>query len=136
MNQKNIHRYVLLFTGATLALIGVTYCIDPNLLLARYELSVAGASEDNMYRGAYGGLFITTGAAIAYGFYTDAFRQVSTIVALLFMGGFAIGRIASILALGIPHQQIVGLLVFEIVSSAVFIWLLLSQPVKKLADQS
>ncbi len=136
MNQENIHRYVLLLTGVTLVLIGVAYCIDPNLLLARYELSVAGASEDNMYRGAYGGLFITTGAAIAYGFFTKTFRQASTIIALLFMGGFALGRIASILALGIPHQQIVGLLVFEIVSSAVFIWLLIAQPIKKAAEQS
>ena len=42
-------------TGLLLTFIGLAYCIDPNLLLARYDLSVNGASEDNMYRGAYGG---------------------------------------------------------------------------------
>lgn len=134
MNQASIHRIVLLFTGITLTLIGIAYCIDPNLLLARYELSVAGASEDNMYRGAYGGLFVFTGAAIAYGFLKESFRQVSTIIALLFMGGFAFGRVASILALGAPHQQIIGLLIFEIISSAIFVWFLLSQPASQPAQ--
>ena len=135
MTQTTIHRYALLLTGVTLSLIGIAYCIDPNLLLARYELSVADVSEDNMYRGAYGGLFITTGAAIAWGFFQNTFRQVSTIIALLFMGGFAFGRLASILALGVPHQQIVGLFAFEIVSTALFIWFLYSQSVNKTAEQ-
>ena len=132
--QANFQRYFLLLTGVALVLIGFAYCVDPNFLLARYELSVAGTSEDNMYRGAYGGLFVTVGAAVAFGFHSPSFRQTSTIIALLFMGGFAIGRIASILALGMPHEQIIGLLLFELVSSAVFVWFLVSQPVGKLAE--
>ena len=124
MNSIVIQRYTLLFIGITLVFIGLTYCIDPNLLLARYELSVVGSSEDNMYRSAYGGLFLTTGAAVGFGFFSDSFRQTSTIIALLFMGGFALGRIASILMVGMPHQQIIGLLGFEIVSSAMFVWFL------------
>ncbi len=129
-----IQRYSLLMIGVTLAAIGVVYSIDPNLLLSRYELSVAGASEDNMYRGAYGGLFITLGAAVSFGYFAESFRQTATIIALLFMGGFALGRIASIIALGMPHQLIVGLLMFEIVSSALFIYLLLSQRQTQIAE--
>ncbi len=125
--QDVIHRCLLLLTGATLALIGVTYCLDPNLLLARYELSVVGASDDNMYRGAYGGLFITLGAAIGYGFFSAPSRRTSTMIALLFMGGFALGRMSSILALGMPHQQIIGLLVFELCAAAMFAWFLLAE---------
>ncbi len=123
--QTTILRGLLLFTGVTLTLIGLAYCIDPNLLLARYELGVTGVSDDNMYRGAYGGLFLSFGMAIGYGFFAPAFRRTSAVIALLFMGGFAIGRISSIAAAGIPHEQIVGLLVFEIVSVAVFAWLLM-----------
>ena len=100
-------------------LIGLIYCVDPNILLARYDLAVSGVSDDNMYRGAYGGLFVVLGATIAYGFFTPSFRQMSTLIALLFMGGFAIGRLSSIVMVGIPHEQIVGLLVFEILSTAV-----------------
>ena len=110
----------------TLTLIGISYCIDPNFLLARYELSVAGISEDNMYRGAYGGLFITIGGAIAYGFYSRAFERTSLVIALLFMGGFAVGRMASIITLGLPHQMIVNLFVFELVSSALLVWFLVT----------
>ena len=128
--QINLQRYFLLFTGVTLMLIGIAYCIDPNLLLARYDLSATSASEDNMYRGAYGGLFITVGAAVAYGFRSAAFRFASTVFALVFMGGFAIGRIASIALLGMPHQMIINLLVFEIVSSGLLIWFLFRQPSK------
>ena len=120
-----LQRYSLMLIGAAVALIGIAYCLDPNLLLARYELSVNGASDDNMYRGAYGGLFITLGVAVAYGFLSESFRRTSTLIALLFMGGFAIGRAASILAEGFPHQQIVSLFVFEIASAALLAWFLL-----------
>ena len=133
--QSTVHRFLLLFTGATLALIGIAYCLDPNLLLSRYEISVAGVSEDNMYRGAYGGLFITLGMAIGYGFFSAQFRQTATLIALVFMSGFAIGRVASIVSLGTPHEQIVGLLVFEIVFAAVFGWLFLTGKNPVLAEQ-
>ncbi len=127
MSMNLFQRWVLLFTGVTLTLIGASYCFDPNLLLARYELSVAGISEDNMYRGAYGGLFITVGIAVAFGFFSKAFLNTATIIVVLFMGGFAIGRIASILARGLPHEQIIGLLLFEIASSVLFIWFLVRE---------
>ena len=122
--MAGLHRYFLLFTGVTLIGIGLAYCLDPNLLLARYELTVSNPSDDNMYRGAYGGLFLTLGAAISYGFFRPDFRRTGTIIALLFMGGFAIGRIASIGSAGMPHEQIVGLLAFEVATSAVFAWFL------------
>ena len=125
--MQAIHRYLLLFTGTSLAFIGLAYCVDPNLLLARYGLSVAGASEDSMYRGAYGGLFLTLGAAIALGFFSEGFRRTATIIALLFMSGFAAGRLASVSALGLPHENVLGLLVFEIVTAALFGWFLFSQ---------
>lgn len=120
-----IQRYFLLFTGLTLGAIGLSYCIDPNLLLSRYELLVSGASDDNMYRGAYGGLFITMGIAIAFGFKAHAFRDTATLIVLLFMGGFAIGRIASIAAVGLPHAQITSLLVFEVIASVACAWFLI-----------
>lgn len=121
-----LQRYFLLFTGVSLGAIGLAYIVDPNLLLQRYELAVAGVSDDNMYRGAYGGLFITMGIAIAAGFRSPAFRHTATLITLLFMGGFAVGRIASIVAVGAPHEQITGLLSFEVVASVVCLWFLLS----------
>ncbi len=133
--QQGIHRYTLLLTGISLLFIGFIYCIDPNLLLTRYELSVASASDDNMYRGAYGGLFITMGGAIAYGFYAAQFLRNSTIIALLFMSGFAIGRIASIATVGLPHSQILGLLIFEIVTTIMFGWFLVSGARSRISDQ-
>ncbi len=125
--MQTAHRYLLLLTGISVCLIGAAYCIDPNPLLARYELTAHGASEDNMYRGAYGGLFITLGAAIAFGFVSSEFCSTSTVIACLFMGGFAFGRLTSIFALGVPHEHIVGLLVFELVSVGLFAWFLFSQ---------
>ena len=122
--MERLHAILLLLTGITLVGIGLVYCIDPNLLLARYGLDVSSVSDDNMYRGAYGGLFITLGASIGYGFVNRAFRKTATVIAMLFMGGFAIGRISSIVALGLPHDNIVSLLIFELVSVAAFGWLL------------
>ena len=124
--MNTLNRYLLLFTGISLTAIGLAYCIDPNLLLSRYELGAVGASEDNMYRGAYGGLFITLGAAISFGCFSADFRQNATLLALLFMGGFALGRIASIAMLGVPHAQIVSLLMFEVVTATAFAGFLLA----------
>ena len=124
--QIKINRYLLLFTGVTIALIGLAYCVDPNLLLSRYGITVVGISEDNMYRGAYGGLFVTLGIAMAYGFFSAQFQRSATLLALLFMGGFAIGRVASIALVGMPHDQILSLLIFEIATSITFAWLLFS----------
>lgn len=125
--KQSLQRYLLLAVGATVACIGLAYTADPNLLLGRYEISVAGVSEDNMYRGAYGGLFLTLGLAIAYGFFSATFRRMSTLIAFLFMCGFALGRIASITLAGIPHEQIVGLLAFEVVTTAIFGWLFFTE---------
>ncbi|MEM8767419.1 MAG: DUF4345 domain-containing protein [Pseudomonadota bacterium] len=122
--RNDIHRYLLLGVGATLVAIGAAYCLDPNLLLARYEIAVGDASSDNMYRGAYGGLFLTLGAAMACGFFVESFRNNATWLAILFMGGFALGRLASIAAVGMPQEQILGLLIFEISAVVVFTGLL------------
>ncbi len=137
--QAVIQRCLLLVTGAMLAGIGLAYCLDPNLLLARYDINVTGISEDNMYRGAYGGLFITLGLAIGYGFIKETFRSTATLLGLLFMGGFALGRIASIASVGVPHDQIMGLLIFEVVMSVLFAWLLMheaSQTTSELAGEN
>ena len=134
--MPTIHRCALLMTGLLLTFIGLAYCIDPNLLLARYDLSVNGASEDNMYRGAYGGLFVSLGIAIFVGFFSNAFRQTSTVIAVLFMGGFAIGRVASISAFGVPHEQIINLLVIEVFAALFFAWLMLSDSAKETPKQT
>lgn len=125
-----INRYLLILVGVTIILIGLAYCVDPNLLLERYGLTTSNVSEDNVYRGAYGGLFLTLGFAITYGFFSTSFRYTSTMIAALFMGGFAAGRVASIVSLGMPHEQIVGLLIFEIVTTLAFAWLLVTLPEK------
>lgn len=121
-----IQRYFVLLTGLTLTAIGLAYCIDPGLLLARYELGIDSVSHDNMYRGAYGGVFITIGLCIALGFRSEQHRAQATWLVLLIMGGFAIGRLASIAAVGLPHPQILSLLGFEIVSSVVCAYFLIA----------
>lgn len=123
-NLLTVHRFLLLSTGLMLVLIGFAYCLDPNLLLSRYDINVLGTSEDNMFRGAYGGLFITLGAAIACGFWWRNYRLMATVLGLLFMGGFALGRLASLALAGIPHEQILGLFVFEVMATVMFAGLL------------
>ena len=43
------------------------------------------------------------------------------------------GRITSILAVGVPHDQILGLLGFELASSLALVWFLIGE--RKLATQ-
>ncbi|MGD1934692.1 MAG: DUF4345 domain-containing protein [Candidatus Phaeomarinobacter sp.] len=111
-----VSRIFLLFIALGLGFVGLNYLIEPNLLLSRYDLSVADADMDNMLRSAYGGIFLAAAAYILLGaIRTDRTHDAVGLVCLL-MAGAALGRLVSIAALGPAHPMINALLAFEIVA--------------------
>ncbi|MEL7453509.1 MAG: DUF4345 domain-containing protein [Pseudomonadota bacterium] len=118
-----IARIFLSFIALSIGTIGVFYLYEPNLLLARYDLMTGSAGMDNMLRSTYGGLFLTSALVFLYGvIVVDRQRDVLAFVAI-FMAGAALGRIASILAVGSPPAAIMPLLYFEIVTAAIAVGL-------------
>lgn len=119
-----ISRLFLAFNALAIGSIGLIYLYDPNILLARYDLQTGSVSMDNMLRSTYGGLFLLSAAIFCAGIFKRSRRRDSLAFVAIFMVGAAIGRIASIIAVGVPHATIMPLLYFEIIMAvlAVLLW--------------
>lgn len=124
-----ISRLFLGFIALSIGSIGILYLYDPNLLLARYDLATGSAGMDNMLRSAYGGLFLTCSMVFLLGVFVEARRRDSLAFVAIFMTGAAIGRIASILAVGSPPATIMPLLYFEIAATLIAFALYFRTPV-------
>ena len=110
-----ISRIFLAFNALAIGAIGLTYLYDPNLLLARYDLQTGSAGMDNMLRSTYGGIFLVSAAVFLFGAISDKRRRDAILFVAIFMFGAAIGRVASIVAVGTPPSSILPLLYFEII---------------------
>lgn len=123
-----IARIFLGFIALSIGMIGVLYLYDPNLLLARYDLSAGSAGMDNMLRSTYGGLFLASAVIFALGVFVDDRRRDVLAFVAIFMTGAAIGRIASIIAVGAPPSTIMPLLYFEIAATVIAVALYVRAP--------
>ena len=116
-------RIILFLNAAVIALIGLAYLYDPNVLLANYGLSTDGPGIDNMLRGTYGGLFLCMAGLFGWGVINTARRSDALGLLALFMGGQALGRIASLAMVGMPDVSILSLLAYEIIMFAIALFL-------------
>lgn len=123
-----ISRLFLGFIALSIGAIGILYLFDPNLLLARYDLVTGSAGMDNMLRSTYGGLFLASAAIFAMGVFVARRRRDALAFVAIFMTGAALGRIASILAVGAPPLTIMPLLYFEIAATLIAVALFIRSP--------
>lgn len=114
-----ISRIFLGFITLSVGSIGILYLYDPNLLLARYDLATGSAGMDNMLRATYGGLFLASALIFLLGVFIEARRRDALAFVAIFMAGAAIGRLASLLAVGPPPAEIMPLLGFEIAATLI-----------------
>ena len=121
-----ISRIFLGFIALSIGAIGILYLYDPNLLLARYDLSADSAGMDNMLRSTYGGLFLASSLIFALGIFIESRRRDALAFVAIFMTGAALGRIVSIFAAGSPPAAIMPLLYFEIAATVIAIALYLT----------
>lgn len=109
----------LAINAICIGLIGLAYLCDPNILLARYDLQADSVSMDSMLRSSYGGVFVVAAAIFALGIFNPARRRDSIAFTTVFMTACAIGRLASIILVGIPHSTILGLLGYEVIAATI-----------------
>ena len=115
MTGPSFPRALLILNSLAIGLIGLLYLLDPNLLLSVYGLETGSAGMDNMLRASYGGLYLGSAALFMIGA-RSAERQRDALAFLaLFMAAAALGRVASMIAVGAPPLTIGMLLAYECV---------------------
>lgn len=116
--------FLLLLALATLN-IAVQAILDPQTIFDQVQVQLGNLTARNSVRALYGGVNLAFGLFWLYA----AFRQQSTglLLALLYTGGFAIGRILSMLMDGMPGafamQWLMVESIFALLAAALLYWI-------------
>jgi hypothetical protein len=111
---RDLNRFVLGSSALGVAAIGAIYLIAPQAFLDIYEIDLRSASETNLYRAAYGGLFLGFAGLFGLGASRGDLAKPAQIGLLTFMGGAAVGRLVSMIVDGWPHPLIVAVFGVEL----------------------
>jgi len=110
-------RGFLWFNAVVIGAIGLAYLYDPNLLLRQYGLSVQDPGLDNMMRATYGGVFVGVAVIFGIGAVHPSRQKDALMLAALFFGGLALGRVASMIDVGLPPSGLLPLLGYEVIAA-------------------
>jgi hypothetical protein len=80
------NRLLLGSAALGVAAIGVIYLFTPQTLLSVYEIDLRSASETNLYRSGYGGLFLAFAILFALGALETHHSRTAQLALLTFMG--------------------------------------------------
>jgi Domain of unknown function (DUF4345) len=116
-----IRIFLILLALATLN-IAVQAMLDPQTIFDNVQVQLGNLTARNSVRALYGGVNLSFGLFWLYA----AFRQqsVGLTLALLYTGGFAIGRLMSIVLDGMPGAFAMQWMATETVFAVLSAWLL------------
>lgn len=111
-------RLTLIGAGAMMLVVGALHLLAPQMMMREPGVVLTSANHFHVVRAAYGGAYLGIAALFLAGAMCriDA-RTALTAVALIF-GGFALGRIVSIAADGVPVPLYLGVLGAELFLAA------------------
>lgn len=119
-----LNTLVLGSAAAGLAIIGAAYLVAPNFLPSIYGFSLQSVSETNLFRSAYGGVFLAFTLLLCAGAFKEQLAKPALFALLTLMGGFAFGRTVSMVFDGMPHVLLVVIFVVEVTYTLAAIYLL------------
>lgn len=119
-----LNSFVLGSAGAGIAAIGAIYLVAPDLLLNVYGFPLQSVSEANLFRGAYGGVFLAFALLFCAGALREHMARPAQYALLAFMAGFALGRAASMVLDGMPHALLVVIFAVEVAYALAALYLL------------
>jgi hypothetical protein len=111
-------RFTLLGAGLMMLVVGVLHLAGPQMMMREPAIELSSANHFHVIRAAYGGAYL----GIAALFLAGALQRIDARAALaavaLIFGGFAMGRIVSIAADGMPVPLYLGVLGAELFFAA------------------
>lgn len=107
-------RFTLYGAGLMMLVVGALHLADPQMMMREPGIALSSTNHFHVVRAAYGGAYL----GIAALFLAGALQRIDTRSALaavvLIFGGFALGRIVSIAADGVPVPLYLGVLGAEL----------------------
>lgn len=127
MTAKTFRSMVLLTAAIGVGSIGVAYLFVPQAILGLYGITIQSVNEASILRSACGGVFIVFSTLFVLGAVKEELSFTAVVALAAFMGGFAIGRIASIVADGVPSPILLALAAIEVTYTGCALYLLSNQ---------
>ena len=117
-------KWILGLAALEICGVGLVYLVAPRVMMESNGLTLTGVNDAHLVRSAYGGLFVAFGSLFAAGAVSARLTRHALVALAVFMGGFAVGRIASLLADGWPPGAFLFALATEIAFCALALWAL------------
>ena len=111
-------RFTLFGAGLMMLVVGALHLLAPQMMMREPGIELTSVNHFHVIRAAYGGAYL----GIAALFLAGAIRRIDVRAALvavvLLFGGFAFGRLYSIVADGVPVGLYLGVLAAEVFFTA------------------
>lgn len=106
--------WVLRSASLGVGAIGLAYLLALEHVLAFYGERVHSVTEAAIVRSAYGGVFVAFAVLFELGARREGLARAALAALATFMGGFALGRVVSLVTDGVPHPVLVAILIVEL----------------------
>lgn len=107
-------RVTLIGAGVMMLVIGALHLVAPQMMMEAPKIQLTSTNHYHVIRAAYGGAYLGIAALFLLGLFRPEHQPTSLLSVALLFYGFAVGRLYSILADGLPVALYLAVLAFEV----------------------
>jgi hypothetical protein len=122
-----VTRFALFGAGLMMLVVGALHLLNPQMMMREPGIVLSSTNHFHVVRAAYGGAYLGIAALFLAGALERIDVRATLAAVVLIFGGFALGRIVSIAADGMPVPLYLGVLGAELFFAACAV-LALRQP--------
>lgn len=111
-------RFTLFGAGLMMLVVGALHLAGPQMMMREPGIDLSSANHFHVIRAAYGGAYLGIAALFLAGALQRMDARAALAAVVLIFGGFAMGRIVSIAADGMPVPLYLGVLGAELFFAA------------------
>jgi hypothetical protein len=101
--------------GAMMLIVGTLHLIAPQMMMKTPNIDLSTVNHLHVIRAAYGGAYLGIAALFLLGLFRDHARAFALLAVSVLFGGFAFGRLVSILLDGVPVALYIAVLAVEVI---------------------
>ncbi len=104
--------------GLAMLVVGAQHLVAPQMMMATPGIELTSVNHFHIIRAAYGGAYLGIAALFLSGLVRPALRGFALLAVAMLFGGFALGRVVSLVLDGLPVALYLAVLAFELVFAA------------------